>query len=116
MENTSFTAWLQALELAQVAITATIDPTGRLRKVGGLWPKLLAAAEEAARLGLLRVVVVRQEKGDVAQELTAPPASPLRVIQAATLQEAVEKLYAEHGPRAAVCQYERAQCANLEIL
>jgi hypothetical protein len=53
METHVLTTWLQALELQQVAVTATIDPTGRLRKVEGLWPKLLAAAEAAARLGSL---------------------------------------------------------------
>ncbi len=41
---------------------------------------------------------------------------PLRFIPAATLEEAVQKLYEEHGPRFAVRQYERKQCEKLDIL
>ena len=44
MDNKQFADWLRALELAHVTLTATIDPSGRLGPVGGLWPKLLAAA------------------------------------------------------------------------
>ena len=116
MENTLFITWLQALELLKATVTATIDSRGHLGKVGGLWPKLLAAAEATASLGLLQVVIVAQEQEDVAAELTDPTASPLRVIKAATLQEAVEKLYAEHGPRAAVCQHELKECSELQRL
>ena len=116
MDNTQWVEWLQALELAQVTITATIDPVGRLGPVGGLWPKLLAAATDVATLGLLRVVVVAEEQSDVAAELLAPDASPLRVLQAATLQEAVQRLYEEHGAREAVRRYEQEQCAILNIL
>lgn len=116
MDHTQFVGWLQALELAQVTVTATIDPSGRLGSVGGLWPKLLAASKEAAIIGLLRVVVVSQEQPDVASELLQPNASPLRVITAATLPEAVQKLYEEHGPRDAVRRWEREHCARLDIL
>jgi HEAT repeat protein len=116
MDNTQWAEWLQALELAQVTISATIDPTGRLGSVGGLWPKLLAASKDAATLGLLRIVVVSDEQPDVAPELLTPDASPLRVLQAATLQEAVQKLYEEHGPREAVRRHEREQGASLDIL
>src|SRR5262245_44573442 len=116
MDNTQWAEWLQALELAQVTITATIDPTGRLGSVGGLWPKLLAASTDAATLGLLRIVVVSDEQPDVAPELLTPDASPLRVLKAATLQEVVQKLYEEHGPREAVRRHEREQCASLDIL
>ncbi len=116
MDNTQWAEWLQALELAQVTITATIDPTGRLGSVGGLWPKLLAASKDAATLGLLRVVVVAEEQSDVAPELLTPDASPLRVLKAATLQEAIQKLYEEHGLREAVRRHEREQCASLDLL
>ena len=112
MDKTQWTEWLHALELAQVTITATIDPAGRLGAVGGLWPKLLVAATEAATLGLLRVVVVAEEQSDVAAELLAPDASPLRVVKAATLQEAVQQLYEEHGAREAVRRHEREQCES----
>jgi hypothetical protein len=84
MDNTQWTEWLHTLELAQVTITATIDPAGRLGAVGGLWPKLLVAATEAATLGLLRVVVIAEEQADVASELLAPDASPLRECGYAT--------------------------------
>jgi hypothetical protein len=60
-DETRWIEWLQALELAQVAITASIDPAGQLGPIGGLWPKLLAAAQDAAMLGLLRIVVVAEE-------------------------------------------------------
>src|SRR5262245_7318211 len=116
MDNTQWAEWLRALELAQVTITATIDPTGRLGSVGGLWPKLLAASKDAATLGLLRIVVVAEEQPDVAPELLTPDASPLRVLKAATLQEAVQKLYGEHGSREAVRRHEREQCARLDLL
>lgn len=116
MQNTQFTEWLQMLELQKVTITATIDPSGRLGAIGGLWPKLLAAAKDSARMGLLRVAVVAQEQSDVPPKLLQPDASPLRVIQAATLQEAVKALYEEHGPRFAVCQWEREQCEKLDIM
>jgi HEAT repeat protein len=116
MDNAQLVEWLQALEVAQVTVTATIDPSGRLGSVGGLWPKLLAATREAAQLGLLRVVVVSAEQSDVAAELLAPDASPLRVVKAATLQEAIEKLYEEHGPREAVRRSERKHCARIDLL
>ena len=116
MDNTQLVEWLQALELAQATITATIAPTGRLGPVGGLWPKLLAAAKESASLGLLRVVVVAAEQPEVAQELLAPDSFPLRVVKAATLQEAAQKLYEEHGPRQAVRQYEGQHCVSIELL
>src|SRR2546422_4765689 len=116
MDNTQWAEWLWALELSQVTITATIDPAGRLGSVGGLWPKLLAASKDAATLGLLRVVVVAEEQSDVAPELLTPDASPLRVLKATTLQEVVQKLYEEHGPREAVRRHEREQCARLDIL
>lgn len=116
MERHQLVEWLRALDLAQVTITATIDPSGRLGSVGGLWPKLLAAAEDAATLGLLRAVGVSDQQLDVPEELEKDDASPLRVIQAATLEAAVEKLYEEYGPRAAMRQHEREQCASLDIL
>src|SRR5437867_4350647 len=116
MDNKQFADWLRALELAHVTLTATIDPSGRLGSVGGLWPKLLAASKEAAMLGLLRVVVVSDKQPDVTPELLAPDASPLRVLQAATLQEAVQKLYEEQGPREAVRRHERVHCASIDLL
>ena len=66
MDDTLWAEWVQALELAQVTISAAIDPAGRLGPIGGLWPKLLAAARDAASLGLLRIVVVAEEQSDVA--------------------------------------------------
>ncbi len=116
MDNKQFAEWLRALELAQVTLTATIDPSGRLGPVGGLWPKLLAAAKEAAMLGLLRAVVVAEEQPDVPKELEKDDTSSLRVTRAATLQEAVQKLYEEQGPREAVRRHERVQCASIDLL
>jgi HEAT repeat protein len=107
---------LQTLDLTQVAVTAMIDSTGRLGAVKGLWSKLLAAAREAATLGLLRIVVVAADQPDVPPELEHTSASPLRILRASTLQEIVTKLYEEHGPQQAVRQYEREQCATLDLL
>ena len=42
---------LAALDLAQVAVTATIDEAGNLGAVAGLWDKTLAAVHQAAELG-----------------------------------------------------------------
>lgn len=116
MSEHQVTEWLRTLEFAQVAVTATIDPAGRLGAVGGLWPKLLAASKEAAQVGLLRVIVVAANQADITPELLTTEATPLRVLQAATLQEAISKLYEEHGPRETVRKYERQQCASLDFL
>lgn len=116
MDKNLFNERLQALDLTQVTITATIDPSGRLGSVGGLWPKLLAAAKDAAALGLLRAVVVAEKQPDVPEELEKENASTLRIIRAATLQGAALKLYKAHGPRAAVCRYVREQCGWIEIV
>jgi HEAT repeat protein len=107
---------LHALELERVALTAVLDPAGRLRAVGGLWEKLLAAAQEAGELGLLRTVVVAKEQRGVPEQMEQPDAFPLRIIRIATLDDAVKKLYEEHGPRAFVRRYEQQQRATMEIL
>lgn len=107
---------LQALALASVTITAAIEVSGHLRPVGGVWPKLLAAAREAATVGLLRTIVVASEQADIPSELEQETASPLRVLRAATLHDAINLLYEEHGPRHAVRQYEREHCATLHLL
>jgi HEAT repeat protein len=116
MDTKRFVEWVQALELVQVTITATIDSSGRLGAVGGLWLKLLAAAEEAAKLGLLRMVVVAEDQPNVPTTLEQDDASPFRILRAATLQEAVGKLYDEYGPREAVRRHEREQCASIDLL
>ncbi|MGE0679718.1 MAG: NACHT domain-containing NTPase [Candidatus Binatia bacterium] len=116
MSENRVAEWLHTLELAQVAVTATVDPAGRLGAVGGIWPKLLAASKEAGQLGLLRIVVVAAEQTDVPSELLAPEAFPIRILQTATLEEAVHTLYEEHGPRRAVRTFVREQCTRLDIL
>ena len=107
---------LAALDLAQVAVTATIDEAGNLGAVAGLWEKLQAAALQAANLSLLRRVVVADQQAGVPPELLRPNAVPLRVIRAATLAQAVGEIYEEHGPRFAVREHERQACADLDIL
>ena len=97
------------MELAQVTISATIDPSGQLASVGGLWPKLLAAAKEAATVGLLRAVVVAQDQPDIPKELEQEDAFPLRVLRATTIHEVVGKLYEEHGPLNLVFQCVRVE-------
>lgn len=116
MDENRLTEWLHTLELAQVAVTATVDSAGRLGAVGGIWPKLLAASKEAGQLGLLRIVVVAAEQTDVPAELLTPNASPIRILQTATLEEAAHKLYEEHGPRRAVRTFVHEQCAMLDVL
>lgn len=105
----------QHLDFSQVAITAAIAPTGRLAPIKGLWEKLLAAASTAATTGLVRTVLVAADQPDVPVELEHE-SSPLRLVRAATLQEALDKLYEEHGPRQAVRHYEHQQCAALDLL
>ncbi len=105
----------QHLDLSQVAITAAITPAGRLQPIAGLWAKLLAAANAAATTGLVRTVLVAADQPDVPVELEQE-SSPLRLVRAATLQEALDKLYEEHGPRQAVRSYEHQQCATLDLL
>ncbi|MBI3249871.1 MAG: HEAT repeat domain-containing protein [Deltaproteobacteria bacterium] len=105
----------QHLDLSQVAITAAIAPTGRLEPIKGLWAKLLAAASAAATTGLVRTVLVAADQPDVPVELEHE-SSPLRLIRAATLREALDKLYEEHGPRQAVRHYEHQQCLTLDLL
>ncbi len=107
---------LQTLDLTQIAVTAMIDSTGRLGAVKGLWSKLLAAAREAATLGLLRIIVVATDQPDVPPELEHASASPLRILRASTLHEISARLYEEHGPQQAVRQYERERCATLDLL
>jgi len=107
---------LPLLDLTQVAITAMVEPTGLLGPIKGLWPKLLAAAGEAATLGLVRTVVIAADQPDVPSELELATASPLRIIRAATLQEVVSKLHEEHGPQQVMRRYEREQCAILDLL
>ena len=107
---------LQLLDLTQVTVTAMVEPSGRLGSVKGLWPKLLAAANEAATLGLVRTVVIAADQPDVPPELELVTTSPLRVLRAATLHDAIVKLYEEHGPRQAVRRHEREQCATLDLL
>src|SRR6266511_3391080 len=113
MDHKQFVESLQSLELAQVSVSATIDSSGRLGSVGGLWPKLLVAAKDAATVGLLRAVVVAKDQPDIPKELEQDDAFPLRVLRATTIQEVVGKLYEEHGPREALRQHEREQCARL---
>jgi hypothetical protein len=115
-DDTHLSDQLPVLALAHVTITAAIDAVGRFSPVGGLWPKLLAAAKDAASVGLLRTVVVALEQSDIPPELELDTASPLRVLRAATFPEAISLLYEEHGPRHAVRQYEREQCATLNLL
>jgi hypothetical protein len=78
---------LQALALASVTVTAAIDASGHLHPVGGLWPKLLVAAKEAAIVGLLRTIVVAAEQADIPSELEQETASPLRVLRAVMDEE-----------------------------
>jgi hypothetical protein len=107
---------LHSLDLSQIALTATIDREGRLGPVGGLWPKLSVATDEAARMGLLQVVGIAADQDDVPEPLKNPDAAPLRVIQGRTIEDLLEGLYEEHGPRAAVRRHYRDACASLELV
>ncbi|MBV7333595.1 NACHT domain-containing protein [Chloroflexi bacterium TSY] len=107
---------LPHINLSTITITAAIEPTGRLRPVAGLWEKVKAVAREAAETGLLRLIIVAQDQSDVPRELLQPDAWPLRVIQVATVQQAVAFLYQEHGSRAAIRTNEHQQSASLNIL
>jgi HEAT repeat protein len=67
-------------------------------------------------VGLLRIVVVAADQPDVPRELERDEASPLRIIRATTLAEAVEQLYEEYGPRRSVRRYEHDHCATMDLL
>jgi HEAT repeat protein len=107
--------WLRAVDLSKLACTAALDAGGGLSKVGGLWEKLAAAAEGMARMGLLGIVATAAEQDDVPEPLKDPKASPLRVLQGNSLEELLERLYEEDGPRAAVRRHYRETSASLEL-
>src|SRR4051812_27101050 len=107
---------LRDLDLAVVAVTATLDAAGTLGPVGGLRAKVLAAAEAGAKLGALRVGVVGADQPDVPAALECEDAAPLRIIRARDLGQAVERLYEDHGPRAALRRHVRESCAHLDLL
>src|SRR2546422_4454381 len=86
-------AWLQLIDTERVAISAGIDPAGRLHAIEGFWPKFQSALEEQARAGLLHLVVVAEGQNDVDARLLRLDADPLRVIKAVSLEDAIERLY-----------------------
>jgi HEAT repeat protein len=107
--------WLRPVDLSKLALTAAIDGNGKLRQVGGLWEQLSAAAQEAGRMGLLRAVATSADQNDVPEPLKDPNASPLQVLQGESVEVILQRLYEEHGPRAAVRRYERHACGKLEL-
>ena len=108
---------LSALKLEGVAISAEVHADeDTLKPVSGMWQKLGEETLELARRGLLRLVVVAAEQDDVPEEYLHADATPLRVIKARTITEAIRYLTALSRPRLAVRAYEREHCQYLAIL
>src|SRR5262249_31734607 len=105
---------LQALDLSGIAITAE-HQQGTLRPVGELWTKCGPALMDCARRGLIHTVVVAADQHDVPPEYLGEDATPLRVLPAATVADAVDQLYHQTLSRRAVCTYERQVCQYLDL-
>lgn len=88
---------LNGLDPTRISISATIDAKGRLGPIKGLWSKM-GALTEAARLGLVEVLVVSTQQPCVPEAMLGEDAKPLRVLRADTLYTAVKKLHDEYGP------------------
>jgi adenylate cyclase len=82
---------LAALDVKQVAISATCDASGRLHKVEQTGPKILAGFDEVPR-EFLRFIVVSSDCEIPRAWQTHPYSSP-QVILADTYDEAVDKLH-----------------------
>jgi HEAT repeat protein len=107
--------WLRAVDLSRLACTAALQADGTLEKIGGAWQKLAAAAEEMARMGLLGIVATAAEQDDVPEPLKVATGAPLRVLQGKSLEDLLERLYEDDGPRGAVRRHYAETCANLEL-
>jgi HEAT repeat protein len=117
--KTEISQRLRALDLSGVTFSAAIDAKGRFSPVGSLDAKLLALfnrLEEEARLGGPQIAVVAENQLGIRDGLLAPDAWPLRVIKAGSLEEAIERLYEEDGPRAAIRNHEVQTSASLYLL
>ncbi|MGE0825536.1 MAG: HEAT repeat domain-containing protein [Candidatus Binatia bacterium] len=107
---------LKTLDLHGVGVTATIEPDGTLRPVGGLWEKLGAQTMDYVQRGLLQIVVVAADQTDVPTEYLREDAEPLRVLKASTVADAVHQLTTQTGARRAIIEYEREACQSLDML
>ena len=107
---------LQILETVGIGATAEIKADGTLRPVGGLWEKLGAQTVDLAQRGLLHVVIVAAAQDDVPEEYLHAEATPLRVLKATNVVDAVQQLGEQASPRRAVLQYERQAGKDLDIL
>ncbi len=106
----------ESLELNGVAATGAVDANGRLGKVGGLWEKLGKETMDLAHRRLLHTVVASDGQDDVPPEYLRDDAEPLRVFKAKDVADAVRQLNEQSLPRRAVREYERKECASLDIL
>lgn len=104
------------VDLELVAVTAALAADGALRPIGGVWKKLGEHTMDLARRGLLHAVVVAAEQDDVPPAYLREEATPLRVLKAATITDALQQIHTHLFPRHAVWQYERAQCRRVEVL
>ncbi len=93
-----------------------LDGEGNLHPVGGIIKKLIAAADETAKVGGLSVVVVSDDQTEIDAELLDPKQWPLHVIKATSLDHAFERLYQDHGPRGAWRRRQEEECARLRLL
>jgi adenylate cyclase len=90
-------AKLSAVDLKQVAISATCDASGRLGRVEQTGPKILAGFDEVPR-EFLRFIVVSSHSDIPRAWQTRPFASP-QVILADTFDDAVDALHEkQYGP------------------
>jgi CHASE2 domain-containing sensor protein len=91
VDDTVRAATLKALDLHQVAISATFDLSGRLGKVAQTGPKILAAFDAVPR-EFLRLIVVSSDCEIPLAWQTHPFASP-QVVLADTCDDVVDRLH-----------------------
>jgi hypothetical protein len=86
---------LRQLDLAGVAITATVNPQGELREVGELFGKLLAAARERSFPRIHTVVIAQDQPLNIEGLVPDPqnpnllrdPSADYHIIRARTLSD-----------------------------
>jgi hypothetical protein len=96
MDNTEFAARLASLNLDGIAITAGIDPEGRLSPVISGFDKMLAAAQMRS---LPRVHTILAHPDTNLPQLSTGPAENLQSLSARNLDEAIALLLTEQSTR-----------------
>ncbi len=101
-------------ELDEIACTATIDPSGNLGKIGGLWEKLGPQCCDLAQRNYLKLVLVAHDQDGIPPEALQDNAKP-RVIRVATIAEAIDKIREYQKPRQALLAYLQKDSETFEL-